>query len=421
MKVLHLSSYLPGLHPFWGGAERACQRIIELLEDGGDVQSATVTTPVNGDGEPPCRHFSIETVPDRFHAPYWPFLRHYWLQKDPIVFRQLSDILQKWRPDLIHFHNFNVMTFAALHAARRLNIPRVISIYDYWLFCPTDMLVDRDVNICQQGHGFHCLYRCLPRHFFRRWHHYANLPVFTRKTYFQRQLRSFNRVITLSDNSREVMQRYSPDPLEIDVIPLPAHVEQPKVLSRKKQNRPTIMYAGWVQARKGPDVLVKAMAEVIKKISDAHLVIVGALSESHFESYLRNLITDLHLDNHVTITGKLPQEQFDSHFQSADIIAVAEQWYNMSPVFLLEAMAAAKTIVAGAIGGIPEYIRNEKEALLATYNDPVDFAGQLVRALNDSKLAGKLGENAAKRVKHLCRPEETYQRLLSSYSEAISS
>jgi len=91
----------------------------------------------------------------------------------------------------------------------------------------------------------------------------------------------------------------------------------------------------------------------------------------------------------------------------------------MSPVFLLEAMAARKTVVAGKIGGIPEYITNGEDGLLARYNDPGDFARQIIRALKNQQLANDLGYQAGEKVKTLCNPAESLNKLTSCYEQAL--
>ena len=120
------------------------------------------------------RTFPIETIADRYTAPYFSCLRHNWLQKDKGVERQLKEVIDSFLPDIVHFHNFNVLTFSALDAAVKRCIPTVLSIYDYWIFCPTDMLLNANVEICCYGHGFHCLNKCLRRYFTKSAHYWCD-------------------------------------------------------------------------------------------------------------------------------------------------------------------------------------------------------------------------------------------------------
>ena len=212
--------------------------------------------------------------------------------------------------------------------------------------------------------------------------------------------------------------RHNPDGPAVDVAPLPLQTRKPHPGFRSFET-PTIMFAGWVQARKGPDVLVRAMADVVKKQPRARLIIVGPLSESSFEAYIKNLVVALGVEKNVIFTGKLPAEEFNKIFYGSLIVAIAEQWENMSPVFALEAMSAKKAIVTGAIGGIPEYIRNGEDGITVTYNDPKAYAEAIIKLLDDEKLVRDLGESALKRVTELCSRDRVFEKLVTVYNRAI--
>jgi len=117
--------------------------------------------------------------------------------------------------------------------------------------------------------------------------------------------------------------------------------------------------------------------------------------------------------------GKLPPEEFACILAGSQVVAIAERWENMSPVFALECMAAGKAIVSGAIGGIPEFIRNGLEGLLVKHDDHAAFGKAIVRLLRDRELARRLGAAAALRVQRLCTRESVRERLLEVYHKAL--
>jgi glycosyltransferase involved in cell wall biosynthesis len=422
MRVLHISSYFPYSHSIWGGAEMACKNVVDLLQENG-IASAIAVSPVEKDTTLPYRFFSVPRLSDRLPAPYFWFLRQYWLQKDSYVEKELNNVLHIYQPDVVHVHNFSTMTFSALQAVQSSGTPIVLSIYDYWLFCPTDMLVDIHTQPCIEGHGAHCYYRCLKSHFFKKSHYFLNLPIVTRKYYFARQLDKVDRFITLSENSRGILKNHGISEEKIEVVPLPVTIKAKTLDSPIEESGESaesiVLFAGWVQARKGPDLIVKAMSYITEKIAGAKLFVVGPLSESKFEAYIRKLVDDLGLSHCVTFTGKLPQDEFDAIFKRTQVIAIAEQWENMSPVFVLEAMAAGKAIVAGAIGGLPEFIDDGQTGLLAVYNDPMDYANKIIRLLSDKSLRRAFGQNAKNKVQKLCNRQIVFDRLMRAYQNAI--
>jgi hypothetical protein len=123
-----------------------------------------VTTRPNGEGKPEFRNLFVPIVED--YMP--PLLRNYteaakWysLQYDPVAYRAFLRILRNDKPDLVHFHNCQFLTLSLVSAAKRSGRKTVLSVYDYWLFRPTAMLVDPQKRFCVRALGTWCV-DCLP-------------------------------------------------------------------------------------------------------------------------------------------------------------------------------------------------------------------------------------------------------------------
>lgn len=91
--------------------------------------------------------------------------------------------------------------------------------------------------------------------------------------------------------------------------------------------------------------------------------------------------------------------------------------YEGLPIALLEAMAAARPIVATAVGGIPAALHDEKEALLLPPRDPQRLAAELGRLLRGADLRARIGAGARRRFESefhadgmTRRYEEVYRR-----------
>ncbi len=89
---------------------------------------------------------------------------------------------------------------------------------------------------------------------------------------------------------------------------------------------------------------------------------------------------------------------------------------------LLEAMAAARPIVATSVPGVQEVLAHEETALLVPPRDPVAMAEAIQRLLEDHDLAAHLGKGARATVQQRYRLEEqlegltcVYERLCEEY------
>ena len=141
---------------------------------------------------------------------------------------------------------------------------------------------------------------------------------------------------------------------------------------------------------KGVDVLLRALPP------GAKLVIAGDGSE---RQSLERLATP-----NVVFAGAVRPAAMPDQFARAEVVVLPSRAEGL-PVALLEAMAAAKPIVATTAGGVPELIRHRENGLLVPPGDPQAMQEALTEMLKDSELRDRLGA-AARRTFDECRNDE---------------
>ena len=114
---------------------------------------------------------------------------------------------------------------------------------------------------------------------------------------------------------------------------------------------------------------------------------------------------------------KLPGARTDAAelLAGMDIFVLPSLWEGL-PIVLLEAMAAGKPIVVTAVDGVKEVITGE-EALLVPARDPEGLANAILRLLNDSAFARKLGERAYRKVKSEYNIETMVKKIEELYED----
>ena len=80
--------------------------------------------------------------------------------RDRLLERDFERFLKQQHPDLLHIHHLAGHAFSLARVARRLGIPIVLQIQDWWFFCARVNLYDRDGNRCT-GPGFEKCARCV--------------------------------------------------------------------------------------------------------------------------------------------------------------------------------------------------------------------------------------------------------------------
>lgn len=134
------------------------------------------------------------------------------------------------------------------------------------------------------------------------------------------------------------------------------------------------------------------LLDVVKTLVDnghrVHLYLAGT---GPLESELRERVTKLHLDQHVTLMGFV--EDTKQLLSNADIF-VFPSHYEGSANAIVEALASGVPCIAFDTSSMPELVIHEQTGLLATYPETQCFTEQVERLINDSDLRQRLAEQA---------------------------
>ncbi len=413
-KIAHFTNYWPELHNIWGGAERACQRTVEVLNEAGIENhvftlSASKKSPNNIHFIPVVENFLPKDL-GSFYAHFKLFVFPF----DMLSFLSSFRWLQKTKPQIVHLHNFNYLSFSVLAAARILKIPAILSIYDYWYFCPQEMLMKKDGSICKDFQGKNCK-NCYE---FGRFNLLKRLLLPLRKPIFDFFLKKIDRFIALSGSSKMILEKYGLKPEKIEII------RQPISLKIKNTDKTGILpgqllFVGWKEKRKGLHILLPALKMVLQKYPSAKLIAVGKDMDHGYVEEIKKYIVENNLSRNVELLQRISQDELDRFWLASDIVLIPEQWENMSPLLLLEAMAWGKAVIASRIGGIPEFIDEEENGLLAEYNSPDDFARKILSLLGKPSMAEDLGRKAQEKISFLSNEKEFLSKQLSLYKKVM--
>jgi L-malate glycosyltransferase len=164
---------------------------------------------------------------------------------------------------------------------------------------------------------------------------------------------------------------------------------------------------------KGQRHLVEAAALVVRHVPDARFVIAG---EGELRPSLERLIKDRRLEKHVLLAGFRPDVL--SLHRAFDLFVMSSVTEGLG-TSLLDAMAAAKPIVATSTGGIPEVVVDGVNGYLVPPRDHEAMATAIVRLLLDADLRRRLGAAGLNRVREQFSAERMVERTLSEYERLV--
>lgn len=161
-----------------------------------------------------------------------------------------------------------------------------------------------------------------------------------------------------------------------------------------------------LRVEKALEVLIAALATVIETCSGAHLVVVG---DGPCRPDLERRAAQLGLRGRVHFMGM--RDDVDAVIRNADVCAMSSDWEGM-PLFALEAMAAAKPLVATRVGGMPELVEPGETGMLVPPRDPQALGAALIALLTDSEGRARLGAAAAAKL-----GDRTIERVTEQFAE----
>ncbi len=172
-----------------------------------------------------------------------------------------------------------------------------------------------------------------------------------------------------------------------------------------------VIGVGRLLARKGYDVLIRALGRTITSHPQVHLIIVGDGPE---QQVLKRLAIRLGVDAAVTFLGNVPRSDLPSLLRTAEVFCHPATWDNV-PFAPLEAMACGLATVVSASGGLPEIVGNA--GIVHQVGDDAELSAILINLLSNPSMRENLGKAARARVLE----RFTWQAMCDSYIELYDS
>lgn len=299
---------------------------------------------------------------------------------DPVAFLRLRRIIRNIAPTIVHTHLQSANLYGRI-AARLAGVPLVIAtehnvyahkprryiLAERYLARRTDVLIAVSVNVQQ---------------------------------FLSRQLALPSSAI------RVVYNGVAPAVAAADAI---ADVKQ-----RMPSGAPVVAVVASLTKKKGHAVLLRALAALRQKGVPVTAVLAGDGPE---RARLEAMARALGVDESIRFLGTAP---------AAAVLAVADLFVLPSlveglPLALLEAMLAAKAVVATAVGGVPEVIQPDVNGVLVAAGDDSALADAIARLIASPDLRARLGAQASATVSgrfteaaYLASLDDVYTRALDT-------
>ncbi|MFH1502220.1 MAG: glycosyltransferase family 4 protein [Candidatus Eisenbacteria bacterium] len=222
------------------------------------------------------------------------------------------------------------------------------------------------------------------------------------------RFRKLTRRIAVSEAARSSVAPYFGG--TYDIVPNGVDLERfslARPLPKLQDGSYNVLFVGRLEPRKGVKHLLRAMPEILRRVPEARLTVVGAGPMSnHYRKYLADGCLD-----RVSFEGRVSGDVLPRYFATADVYCSPATGGESFGIVLLEAMAAGAAIVASEIPGYRDVVEHGKTGLLVGPRSPGALAGAVARLHGDPALARRLVEGAREAVRRYAWEQVTAEIL----------
>lgn len=197
-----------------------------------------------------------------------------------------------------------------------------------------------------------------------------------------------------------VVKEWGVDPARVATYPYPFTPAADYLAVKPGSDQPVVTFVGRLEIRKGVENLARAVPLVRRAVPGARFRFVGGTLGSRTPGVTMELRLKRMLAGHtgaVEFMGRRAPEELPGLLADTAVCVFPSLWESFGFV-ALEAMAAARPVVASQNCGLAELIDQGRVGRLVDPRSPADIAAKLVEILQDGRLRRELGEAGRARV-----------------------
>ncbi len=342
MKILY---FVPLFWPDIGGIETLSMRAIPLLKQKGHEfvivtsNSELAKKPKDKFKEIPIYRFPmIEAIYKRD------------IQKLLIISKKIKEVIQDFKPDLIHVHFGGIPISIFLLKEKLYNIPILLTLHSGI----EGMKVDQNTLLGKLLH---------------------------RSTW----------ITAVSDSVLESAIKSMPE-LNGKISRIYNGVSLPSINPADLDFlKPNILCIGRMVKEKGFDIMLKAFKEINKVFSNVNLIFAG---DGPIRKDLEEIASKYGLLDRIQFLGWVEPDEIFNLINKSEIIVVPSRWEEPFGLVAIEAALLKRPVIATRVGGLKEIIEDGVTGMLFEKDDVNGLVDNLHYLLSNPQQAIKLGQKA---------------------------
>jgi glycosyltransferase involved in cell wall biosynthesis len=328
--------------------------------------------------------------------------------------RNLKKVIDHFKPDLAHIHLYKGgLTASILPVLRREKIPAIITLHDYSLLCPRNIMIDGDGKICERcltATRLNCIYHKCNRQ--NLYYSIVNYVEFVLNNNILKPQNYFNKIICVSKFN--YLKHHSHPLFNERFLHLYNFYPSLSQSNPKTVKGSYFLFYGRLAPEKGVMTLINTWKRLDHEV---RLKIIG---EGVMSGEIKDEIKNNNLSN-IEFLGFRKGEELFRYIRDASFILVPSEWYENNPLTIVEAYSLGKPVIGSNIGGIPELIIEGKTGFLFNMGDSNEFELKIRQATQLGEVQYlEMSEAAFGFACEKFSEKTHYRDLLNIYNEVLN-
>ena len=211
-------------------------------------------------------------------------------------------------------------------------------------------------------------------------------------------LKKVDRLICVSNSLSQYMQELGNPADKITVVSNGVQAIDDLPVREEPTDPWTIGTMALFRARKGTEVLLKALAILKQENINVRLRAVGPFETPEYEKEIMQQVDQLGVGDMIDWMGF--QTDVNLQLRAMDLFVLPSLYGEGLPMVVLEAMANAVPVVASRVEGIPEAVRDGIDGLIFEPADANDLANKLKSMIGDKQRWRAMSESSLERQRN---------------------
>jgi len=214
-------------------------------------------------------------------------------------------------------------------------------------------------------------------------------------------VRRLDRLAVVSRAMADEAEDLGIDPVKVLVAPMGVDLRETFTpVGRSGKSGKRLLFVGRLVAKKGVDVLIRSLPEVLRHHPDTTLTVIGDGPE---RMALESLAGSLDVLAAIQFKGAVPNHALPDMFRDADVVAFpsvidADGDREGFGLVAVEALGCGCAVVASDLPAMRDFLIDGRTALIVPSADDQALGRSIVRLFDDPELSSQLGQSGRAHV-----------------------